>query len=1223
MTIYKITIFLFATLMSFSSYASEVCAFIDAGDSQTVGLRSDGTVVAAGPNFQGQINVDSWTDIVQVNTDHEGTLGLRSDGTVIAVGTNFGQLNVQSWNDIVQISLGDLYTIGLKSNGTVVGVGYEMMGTELYDVSSWTDIVQVSAGNNRTIGLKSNGKVIALGETGPLDVESWTDIIKVSTGNGCIFGVKSNGTVLAMGANTANVESWVDIVQVEGGWSHTVGLKSNGTVVAVGSNTYGQLNVDSWTDIVQVVTGTFHTVGLKADGTVVAVGRNHYGSCDVSGWNLGTVTPTSTDSYTGLYYSSPSPLPPQSLDPFGLQYTNSQKKAHYRVLSKTDALINDGYAYSKEEVENNPDLLENFSFQSHFNAIRNSSIFDNIPEYAAFQHAQNILSGTEIAIQGAISAPSSTIGLVLAAGQQVFPQLDFLRYMNPDTGPVGGMVSDIMNYAYQQAEALLHQIEVTIAIPSEFSMPTDYAPTIFMHRNSTFGDVEVTNLQLTVDGPGDSCDTTINNFGSFWFNDEFEMGETSIGRGQFVEITLKEPVNFRCTSLLDNYTVTLMGWINGSPATLSTTAVKVKGEKLEDYEILTDLTLFNVAGLYDGNLFFTSELTSVHWTLAEATLESTGDLKIIKVAQGNSYDLREYIDENKQYLLTGSAQLSDQDFWNEDYQRVNFNVLFTKKMGRLETSFSEIIDVNSNLITYSSGFTDPISQTSYSPDNLNRLIYSEQNDLSWNVNQGETSLPQTITIHNGGSQPVNISDLSPLQSPFSLYSSSCTEILSGQSCNIQINIETELPGHFPGVLEITSNAHNRPLITIPLDASIDAIPQILVTTPEDNDIIEHDTSTMLFTGAANDDNLITRIEFKLNDNAEWNVAQGTTSWQFTMTNIDYGETSVLIRAVDDQLNFSEIITKKITRQLPPAPTVDFAGTPRESLNSTTVIFTLQINGIYDSIQWDFGDGTYSNTINPNHTYSSPGEYDVDVVVMGPGGVAIESKNNYIKVYSPVEASFTYTPLSGSAPLTISFSNTSSGSFDTSTWDFGDGGSSSEMNPQHTYLNSGEYTIVLEVSGGGGTDVRTVDAAVTVLQDTDSDSVADIYDNCPDVSNLNQKNFDNDSQGDICDEDDDDDGMPDEWELQYGLDPFSNDALLDTDNDGISNIDEFLNDTSPVIKQGDIDGDSNITLKDAIVGLRVLTLNADNQSITKNADVNGDNMIGIAEVLFVLNILDDN
>ena len=66
----------------------------------TVGLKSDGTVVAVGNNSHGQLDVGSWSGIVQVAAGVDHTVGLKSDGTVVAVGYNrYGQLNVGSWSE--------------------------------------------------------------------------------------------------------------------------------------------------------------------------------------------------------------------------------------------------------------------------------------------------------------------------------------------------------------------------------------------------------------------------------------------------------------------------------------------------------------------------------------------------------------------------------------------------------------------------------------------------------------------------------------------------------------------------------------------------------------------------------------------------------------------------------------------------------------------------------------------------------------------------------------------------------------------------------------------------------------------------------------------------------------------------------------------------------------------------------------------------------------------
>lgn len=259
---------------------------ISAGGFHTVGLKSDGTVVAVG---YGQHDVSSWIDIIAVAAGEYHIVGLKSDGTVVAVGSNTAdQCDISGWSDIVAISAGDHHTVGLKSDGTVVAVGKNDDGQ--CDVSDWTDIIAISAGQEHTVGLKANGTVVAVGETfhGQCDVSSWTNIIAISGGGRRhTVGLKADGTVIAVGSNSegqCDVNDWTDIVAISAGGLYSVGLKANGTVVAVGKNYHGQCDVGGLSNIVAVSAGDFHTVGLKANGTVAAVGSNADGKSDISGW---------------------------------------------------------------------------------------------------------------------------------------------------------------------------------------------------------------------------------------------------------------------------------------------------------------------------------------------------------------------------------------------------------------------------------------------------------------------------------------------------------------------------------------------------------------------------------------------------------------------------------------------------------------------------------------------------------------------------------------------------------------------------------------------------------------------------------------------------------------------------------------------------------------------------------------------------------------------------
>ena len=155
---------------------------LSAGHYHTVGLKADGTVLAAGSNEYGQCDVSGWTNVVAVSAGGWHTVGLRSDGTVVATKYtgdqifNFGQCDVSGWTDIVAVSAGGWHTVGLRADGTVLAVGYFDDGR--CEVSGWTDIVAVSAGCYHTVGLRSDGTVVAVGwnRYGRCDVADWRSI---------------------------------------------------------------------------------------------------------------------------------------------------------------------------------------------------------------------------------------------------------------------------------------------------------------------------------------------------------------------------------------------------------------------------------------------------------------------------------------------------------------------------------------------------------------------------------------------------------------------------------------------------------------------------------------------------------------------------------------------------------------------------------------------------------------------------------------------------------------------------------------------------------------------------------------------------------------------------------------------------------------------------------------------------------------------------------------
>jgi PKD repeat protein len=164
------------------------------------------------------------------------------------------------------------------------------------------------------------------------------------------------------------------------------------------------------------------------------------------------------------------------------------------------------------------------------------------------------------------------------------------------------------------------------------------------------------------------------------------------------------------------------------------------------------------------------------------------------------------------------------------------------------------------------------------------------------------------------------------------------------------------------------------------------------------------------------------------------------------------------------------------------PVVRFAVSPRTGIAPLEVAIVNQTTGTYDTCLWDWGDGGSSHQcVDPSHTYTRPGVYDVRLAVTGPGGTVSNTMLRAVTVYAPVTADFDGDPVGGPAPLDVDFSFRADGDYDTCTWSFGDGGTSAFCrNVRHTYERPGSFDVSLTVSGNGGqvTDSKRAYIVVT-------------------------------------------------------------------------------------------------------------------------------------------------
>ena len=179
---------------------------------------------------------------------------------------------------------------------------------------------------------------------------------------------------------------------------------------------------------------------------------------------------------------------------------------------------------------------------------------------------------------------------------------------------------------------------------------------------------------------------------------------------------------------------------------------------------------------------------------------------------------------------------------------------------------------------------------------------------------------------------------------------------------------------------------------------------------------------------------------------------------------------------------SRTITKRITVQTCTPPTAGFSASPTSGVAPLDVTFT-DASTDATSWEWDFGDGGTSTNQNPDYTYTTPGTYSVMQRVFNSCGDAEERKVDYIIVTEPsLDADFIGTPTIGYAPLTVQFEDRSDGSPTSWSWTFGDGGTSTDKNPEHIYTSPGTYTVTLTIYKDSNSDPETKIAYITVSED---------------------------------------------------------------------------------------------------------------------------------------------
>jgi len=220
---------------------------------------------------------------------------------------------------------------------------------------------------------------------------------------------------------------------------------------------------------------------------------------------------------------------------------------------------------------------------------------------------------------------------------------------------------------------------------------------------------------------------------------------------------------------------------------------------------------------------------------------------------------------------------------------------------------------------------------------------------------------------------------------------------------------------------------------------------------------------------------------------QWDFGDGNQGTGVRVTHIYAAEGTYTVRltVTDDRGRQSQdqrelTVLPELNPPPPGGPRASFTAEPREGTAPLTVAFDASAStGAIVRYTWDFGDGTTQETQVPTtqHTYTDPGEYEVELTVTDTSGRS-HSARRRILVHAPsseLVADFTVTPNNFAGGRYVVMvgeevtldASPSRGNIARYRWDFGDGTTAEGKVVTHAFGAAGEYTVRLTVADPAG------------------------------------------------------------------------------------------------------------------------------------------------------------
>ncbi len=222
----------------------------------------------------------------------------------------------------------------------------------------------------------------------------------------------------------------------------------------------------------------------------------------------------------------------------------------------------------------------------------------------------------------------------------------------------------------------------------------------------------------------------------------------------------------------------------------------------------------------------------------------------------------------------------------------------------------------------------------------------------------------------------------------------------------------------------------------------------------------------------------------------WNFGDGNTSSASEPSHSYQEDGTYEVQLITTNNCAQDTFVQSVTILTPPQPEIITGAS--EGCDPLTVDFTATPVGEGLTYEWHFPGGSPSSSSEPNPTvlYSTAGVYDVEFTVSNAAGSNTVVLTDHVSVGALPVAGFDLNYEPGTTTIELTNNSTAANTY---SWNFGDGNTSSEVNPNHQYNEEGTYTVELVVTNECGTDTFTQE--VTVMTPPVAEIDADVTSGC--------------------------------------------------------------------------------------------------------------------------------